>query len=83
MSSNSSERHETVYAPEVDLEDFENYTTGGFHPIIIGDSFQNGRYKIVHKLGFGGYSTIWLTRDRELNRYVAEGPSCKRIVQKY
>ncbi|KAK2591041.1 hypothetical protein QQS21_011273 [Conoideocrella luteorostrata] len=71
LASNLSERYETVYVPEVDLEDFEKYTIGGYHPIVIGDSFQNGRYKIVHKLGFGGYSTIWLTRDHKLNRCVA------------
>ena len=29
----------------------------------IGDVFANGRYKILHKLGFGGSSTIWLARD--------------------
>ena len=29
----------------------------------IGDVFADGRYKILHKLGFGGSSTIWLARD--------------------
>ncbi|KAI0915065.1 kinase domain-containing protein [Ustulina deusta] len=26
---------------------------------------------VVHKLGFGGYSTIWLARDKHLQRYVS------------
>ncbi len=71
MSGNTSRQSETVYIPEVDLEDSEHYTTGGYHPIVLGDTFQKGRYKIAHKLGFGGYSTIWLTRDNISDRYVA------------
>ncbi|KAK2019407.1 kinase-like protein [Colletotrichum eremochloae] len=59
-----------VYIPEVDLEDFEEYRTGGYHPIIIGNTFDN-RYELVHKLGFGGYSTIWLARDKHLQQYVS------------
>ncbi|KAK1589922.1 kinase domain-containing protein [Colletotrichum navitas] len=59
-----------VYIPEVDLEDFEEYRTGGYHPTTIGDTFDN-RYEVVHKLGFGGYSTIWLARDKHLQQYVS------------
>ena len=33
------------------------------HPLSIGDVFAGGRYKVLHKLGFGGSSTIWLARD--------------------
>ncbi|PSN62775.1 kinase-like protein [Corynespora cassiicola Philippines] len=29
------------------------------------------RYRIVDKLGYGGYSTIWLARDDQLRRYTA------------
>ncbi|KAH7875578.1 uncharacterized protein C8R40DRAFT_1011474, partial [Lentinula edodes] len=39
------------------------YQPGGFHPVQIGDKFSAGRYRIIHKLGFGGSSTIWLARD--------------------
>lgn len=62
---------EDVYFPEVDVEDLEQYRTGGYHPTLINDSFQNGRYTVVHKLGYGGYSTIWLARDQQRNRYVS------------
>ncbi|EZF64736.1 hypothetical protein H105_03061 [Trichophyton soudanense CBS 452.61] len=44
---------------------------GGYHPTLIGDSFCDGRYTVVHKLGSGGYSTIWLARDQQLQRYVS------------
>ena len=60
-----------IYYPEVDVEDLEEYTPGGFHPTSIGDVFDDGRYTIVHKLGFGGYSTIWLARDHQSQRYVS------------
>lgn len=46
-----------------DIEDVEAYRAGGFHPVSIGDYFAQGRYKILHKLGYGGSSTVWLARD--------------------
>ncbi|KAJ3890703.1 kinase-like domain-containing protein [Lentinula edodes] len=46
-----------------EVENVEDYQPGGFHPMRIGDKFGNGRYKILHKLGNGGSSTIWLARD--------------------
>ncbi|KAM4060494.1 kinase [Hirsutella rhossiliensis] len=59
------------YFPEADVEELEGYAPGGYHPTAIGDSFHHGRYIIVHKLGFGGYSTIWLARDEQLHRHVS------------
>ena len=49
----------------------EGYEEGGFHPVMIGDRFSEGRYAVVHKLGSGGYSTVWLVRDHHENRYAA------------
>jgi len=46
------------------IEDIEDYQPGGYHPISIGDTFDQGRYRILHKLGFGGSSTVWLARDQ-------------------
>lgn len=37
----------------------------------LGDVFSNGRYRSIHKLGWGGYSTTWLARDIVGNRNVA------------
>ena len=56
------------YSPPSSLDGVEHardYRPGGFHPIAIGDAFSQGRYSIVHKLGYGGSSTVWLARDRE------------------
>ncbi|KAK1144165.1 hypothetical protein N8T08_005829 [Aspergillus melleus] len=46
-------------------ESLEKYRPGGYHPVMIGDIL-HGRYRIVDKLGFGGYSTIWLAQDSRL-----------------
>lgn len=40
-----------------------NYRPGGYHPVALGDSLKDGRYKIRHKLGFGKFSTVWVARD--------------------
>jgi serine/threonine protein kinase len=54
-----------------DVEDISRYCVGGFHPVSIGDTMKEGRYRIVHKLGFGGYSTIWLALDTMHRQHVA------------
>lgn len=59
-----------LYEPIEDVERMEYYEEGGYHPVEIGDRF-HGRYCVVHKLGHGTYSTIWLARDEISNRYVA------------
>ena len=48
---------------EVDAEPLERYRKSGYHPTHLGDIFKDGRYKIMHKLGWGGYATVWLARD--------------------
>ncbi|KAL1853982.1 hypothetical protein Daus18300_011571 [Diaporthe australafricana] len=52
------------------VERLELYEPGGYHPVNIDDLLHN-RYRIVDKLGFGGYSTIWLARDERDKSYVA------------
>ncbi|KAJ4290465.1 hypothetical protein N0V90_010682 [Kalmusia sp. IMI 367209] len=49
----------------------DRYRPGGYHPIHLGDVLGNGRYKIIHKLGWGGFSTVWAARDRTLDQNVA------------
>jgi serine/threonine-protein kinase SRPK3 len=48
-----------------------NYRSGGFHPVHLGDHFKKDRYSVVHKLGHGGFATVWLARDQVRQRYVA------------
>lgn len=59
-----------MYEPIEDVERMKHYRAGGYHPVMIGDRFHD-RYRVVHKLGHGTYSTIWLARDEVSNRYVA------------
>ncbi|KAI0469078.1 kinase-like domain-containing protein [Xylaria cf. heliscus] len=52
-------------------EPLERYKTGCYYPICIGESLDNGRYVIQHKLGWGGYSTVWMAYDNETQTTVA------------
>ena len=36
----------------------------------VGDTFKQGRYTIVHKVGWGHFSTVWLAWDYESRREV-------------
>ncbi|KAF1734413.1 Serine/threonine-protein kinase SRPK [Beauveria bassiana] len=53
------------------LEEPDIYRPGGFHPVSLGDTFNNKRYTVLRKLGYGQYSTVWLARDSKCQRYVA------------
>lgn len=43
----------------------EEYRPGGFQPIEIDDEFDQGRYRVIRKLGYGSYSTVWLAHDKQ------------------
>ncbi len=54
------------------LEPLEEYQDGGYHPIHIDDTLgASGRYRVIHKLGHGGFGTVWLCRDMQDPGYVA------------
>ncbi|KAF2107310.1 kinase-like domain-containing protein [Lophiotrema nucula] len=55
------------YTVKVQAERIENYGNDGWIPIRIKDKFDNGRYKIRNKLGFGSRATVWVARDYELD----------------
>ncbi|RKK96371.1 hypothetical protein BFJ71_g7950 [Fusarium oxysporum] len=48
----------------------EAYHPGGYHPVHLGDVIQE-RYRIMRKVGWGQYSTVWLAVDMKLARYVS------------
>ncbi|KAF9894435.1 serine/threonine protein kinase, CMGC group [Aspergillus nanangensis] len=52
-------------------EDSEDYCKGGYHPVSVGETYNNGRYVIVRKLGWGHFSTVWLSRDTTTGKHVA------------
>lgn len=63
------------YEDDVDdylLESLNDYCPGGFHPVVPGDLLGNdGRYRVVHKLGQGGFAIVWLCHDSLTNRWRA------------
>ncbi|KZT57513.1 kinase-like protein [Calocera cornea HHB12733] len=59
------------FFPAEEEEDWQDYVRGGYHPVHIGDTFSDGRYVVVRKLGWGHFSTVWLAKDQKLNRHVA------------
>lgn len=48
----------------IDVEPLHRYRKGGYHPVSLGEYLKAGRYKVLHKLGWGGYSTVWAARDQ-------------------
>jgi len=75
MTLNSPGEEQDEYKPEYEyiegVESLERYRPGGYHPITLGDELCQGRYQVVHKLGYGGTSTTWLAEDRNSRRLVA------------
>eukprot|EP00658_Telonema_sp_P-2_P084318 TRINITY_DN932_c0_g2_i5.p2 TRINITY_DN932_c0_g2~~TRINITY_DN932_c0_g2_i5.p2 ORF type:complete len:106 (-),score=31.94 TRINITY_DN932_c0_g2_i5:154-471(-) len=47
---------------ESEVEDKEDYTRGGYHPMECGELFSE-RYRVLSKLGWGHFSTVWLCKD--------------------
>lgn len=41
------------------------YRADQFYPVRVGETFLS-KYKVVGKLGYGAYSTVWLCRDIKL-----------------
>jgi serine/threonine-protein kinase SRPK3 len=70
MSLKSSRESSIEYRWIDGVERLDMYEPGRYHPVMIDDLLHN-RYRIVDKLGYGGYSTIWLARDETVKRYVA------------
>jgi serine/threonine-protein kinase SRPK3 len=54
---------------ESEREDVQKYVPGGFHPVDIGDKI--AQYTVLHKLGSGGFATVWLVQSSEDNHYYA------------
>lgn len=67
----SSSSREDAAETTADEEDSEDYCKGGYHPVTVGEQFKDGRYTVVRKLGWGHFSTVWLSRDNVTGKHVA------------
>lgn len=47
-----------------------DYTKGGYYPVRISEILI-GRYYMIRKLGWGHFSTVWLSWDLHAKRFVA------------
>lgn len=69
-SSTSSSREDAAETT-ADEEDSEDYCKGGYHPVTVGENFKDGKYTVVRKLGWGHFSTVWLSKDNTTGKHVA------------
>ncbi|KRX00352.1 Protein kinase-like domain [Pseudocohnilembus persalinus] len=54
-----------------EAEDLEDYKIDGYHPVTLGESFNSGKYKVIQKLGWGHFSTVWLVLNKDDGKYYA------------
>jgi serine/threonine-protein kinase SRPK3 len=70
-SPSSSTSGEDPAEATADEEDSEDYCKGGYHPVHVGETYNDGKYVVVRKLGWGHFSTVWLSRDTASGKHVA------------
>ena len=63
-SSQSTGQPMSSKSKVIDTEAQKEYRVGGFHPVELGDVL-NARYRVLRKLGYGRYSTVWLAEDHQ------------------
>lgn len=59
-----------VYENSSGAESVSEYRPKGYHPVQIGEVF-NGHLKIIQKLGWGHFSTVWLVMHKKTQEYQA------------
>ncbi|KAM3498144.1 hypothetical protein MY10362_008522 [Beauveria mimosiformis] len=71
-------------------EQYDDFGTGNYCPVRIGDLYDDDTYQILGKLGFGSTSTVWLARNLQDWKYVAikvfmknHGELCKAELERY
>jgi serine/threonine protein kinase len=65
MASNNRQtelhfRRSPFYAGEEEL--LESYSNFRLYPVRVSDIYME-RYKVVRKLGYGSFATVWLAND--------------------
>ena len=63
-------REDGIASSDDEPEDVSDYKRGGYHPLNYGDVLKQ-RYRIVKKLGWGHFSTVWMVHDTTKDQYAA------------
>jgi hypothetical protein len=42
----------SLYISLIDAEPIQQYHNGGYHPLSLGDTLKDVKYKVLHKLGW-------------------------------
>ncbi|KAI7775598.1 hypothetical protein LA080_006561 [Diaporthe eres] len=64
---------------ESGYEEVKKYVPGGYHPVDIGDEV--AQYTVLHKLGSGGFGTVWLVQSSEDAHYYALKILCAEVSE--
>ncbi|OCH88852.1 kinase-like protein [Obba rivulosa] len=71
FTSFSTKAASTPYGGWEDCEEpLEEYAPSGYYPVTIGDVLRS-EYRVVSKLGWGVYSTVWLARQQSSGTFAA------------
>lgn len=68
-------KYKLMWGHDGKAEEPEMYCAGGLHPIHINELYSScpnapdrRRYRILHKLGYGVFSTVWFAQDLSLSK---------------
>ncbi|KAF9015021.1 kinase-like domain-containing protein [Cyathus striatus] len=65
-----------VDEPCKDEESPADYNAGGYLQVKVNDTFKGGKYRVIRKLGWGHFSTVWLVKDTQ-----TKGHSALKVVK--
>lgn len=70
-SSSEASFSDSEFESRSQAEDFEDYKLDGYHPVSIGETFNNGKFTVIQKLGWGHFSTVWLINEKKTSNIFA------------
>lgn len=62
-----------IHSLRIEEQTLFNYAKKKYYPVHPSELFHD-RYRTIAKLGWGAYSTVWLTRDERLERRLCKSP---------
>ena len=71
MESRNSITSNSEYEGSSSNEEYEDYKVDGYHPVVLGEHYNTGKYQVLQKLGWGYFSTVWLVKDKIVPGYFA------------